>query len=211
MFLIASTGYYIDWIIFTDGEHTCECLSQSLFGRNRAVSDSKRQEEFLSLLADGQSRVRATIYAIVQNMHDVEDVYQEACLTMWRKFDTFQPGTQFVKWACSIAYLEVMKHLSKRNKSTRFSREFVKNFAAWESTLPVESGNLYIQALYACMEQLNESDRRILQLRYWDRKKVLEISAELGRTPQSVSNTLGRIRTQLLECVKRNLSSQNRP
>jgi RNA polymerase sigma-70 factor, ECF subfamily len=143
-------------------------------------------------------------------MHDVEDVYQQACMVMWRKFDTYQPGTPFVKWACSVAYLEVKKHISQQRRATRFSKEFVDGFVTWENALPAESGNLGIQALYVCMERLSAGDRRLLQLRYWDRKTVVEIAAELGRTPQSVSNTLGRIRTQLMECVKQVRAAENR-
>jgi RNA polymerase sigma-70 factor, ECF subfamily len=172
--------------------------------------DVTRQEEFINLLADCQSRVRATVYALVRNMHDVEDIYQQACLVMWRKFDTYRPGTPFVKWACSVAYLEVMKHLSQRGGDARFSREFVESFAAWEKSMPPEAGNPRQQALYPCMDRLNEGDRQILQLRYWDRLSVLEIAAKLGRAPQSVSNTLGRIRMQLFECIERVRAAENR-
>ncbi len=174
------------------------------------MSDPARHEEFTNLLVDCQSRVRATVYAIVHNIHDVEDVYQQACMVMWRKFDTYQPGTSFVKWACSIAYLEVKKYLARQHRTTPFSQEFVEGFTAWEGSLPAESGNLGIQALYACMERLNDGDRRILQLRYWERKAVLEIAAELGRSPQSVSNTLGRIRMQLMECVQQVRANEER-
>lgn len=144
-------------------------------------------------------------------MHDVEDVYQQACMVMWRKFDTYQPGTPFVKWACSIAYLEVKKHLSQRQRAHRFSPQFVARFEAWEGALPTESGNLGAEALHRCMERLGAGDRRLLQWRYWERKTVLEIAAALGRTPQSVSNSLGRIRALLMECVQQIRATENRP
>ena len=184
--------------------------SQGPSKRVGAMPDPTRQEEFINLLADCQHRVRATVYAIIHNIHDVEEVYQQACLVMWRKFDTYQPGSQFVKWACSIAYLEVKKFLSQRHRGTRFSEKFLEGFVAWETALPADAGNLSIQALYACMERLNASDRRLLQLRYWESRTVIEIAAELGRTPQSVSNTLGRIRAQLMECVKQIRAAENR-
>lgn len=175
------------------------------------MSDSTRHEQFISLLADCQWRVRATVYAIVRNMHDVDDIYQQACMVMWRKFDTYQPGTPFVKWACSIAYLEVKKHLSQDSRATRFHEEFIDDFVAWESGLPAESGDAGIQALHTCMERLSAGDRHVLRLRYWERKKVLEIADELSRTPQSVSNTLGRIRSQLFDCVNQVRATEDRP
>jgi RNA polymerase sigma-70 factor (ECF subfamily) len=174
------------------------------------MSAPERQEEFIRLLSDCQSRVRATVYALIHNMHDVEEVYQQACLVMWRKFDAYEPGTHFVKWACSIAYLEVKKFLAQKHRRTRFSSEFLDGFVAWETGLPVDTGSLSTESLYACMDRLNAADRRLLQLRYWEKRTVLEIAAELGRTPQSVSNTLGRIRSQLLECVKQVRAAEER-
>lgn len=166
------------------------------------MSDSTHQEEFIGLLSDCQSRIRATIFALIHDMHDVEEVYQNACLVMWRKFDSYRPDTQFAKWACSIAYLEVKKYLSQKQKGTRFSRAFLEQFMTWEKTRPEAADDCFTQELHSCMERLGANDRQVLQLRYWEKKHVYEIAADMGRTPQSVSNTLGRIRMQLMECIK---------
>jgi RNA polymerase sigma-70 factor, ECF subfamily len=174
------------------------------------MSDVKRQEEFMELLADCQPRVMACIYAIVHNMQDTEDVYQEACLIMWQRFDSYRAGTSFVKWACSIAYLRVMEHLRKRRNTVHFNEAFISSFAGWESSLPTEETASRVRALYVCMERLSEGDRHLLELRYWEPKTVAEIATELGRTSQSVCNSLGRIRTQLLKCAERIISVEDR-
>jgi RNA polymerase sigma-70 factor, ECF subfamily len=163
----------------------------------------------MELLAACQSRVVACIYALIHNMHETEDLYQQACLVMWRKFDTYQPGTQFVKWACSIAYLEAVAYLRQREGKARFREEFIKEFAPWKNPRTTDVDRS-IDALHPCMERLSESDRHLLQMRYWVPKTVVQIAAELGRTPQSVCSSLGRIRVQLLGCIKRALSSEDR-
>ena len=175
------------------------------------MSDLKRQEEFMELLASCQPRVMACIYAVLHNMQDTEDVYQEACLMMWQRFDTYRAGTPFVKWACRVTYLRVMEYLRQRQSNVHFNEKFITRFAAWEAGLPKDEGTYRVRSLYLCMEQLSESDRRLLELRYWESKTVGEIAAELGRTPQSVCNSLGRIRAQLLACVERTLSAEDRP
>ena len=174
------------------------------------MPDESLHEQFTECLASCQSRVMACIYALLHNIHESEDVYQEACMVMWRKFATYQPGTPFVKWACSIAYLEVMNYLRLRRGNLHFTEEFVRNFTAWETALPAEDGDSRMQALYACMKQLSESDRNLLELRYWEPQPVVKIAAELGRTPQSVCNSLSRIRAQLMECVERTISAEGR-
>lgn len=174
------------------------------------MSHPSRQKEFTELLAVCQPRVMACIYALIHNIHETEDVYQQACMVMWRKFDTYRPETQFVKWACEIAYFEAMNYLRQRRSKPHFSHEFALDFAAWEIGLPVDDDDSLVQSLYSCMDRLNESDRHLLQLRYWGPSSIAEIAVQLGRTPQSVCNSLSRIRAQLLECVERSVSAEDR-
>lgn len=173
------------------------------------MSDSERQREFTNLLSQCQPRVMACIYALVHNMHQTEDIYQEACIVMWRKFDTYRPGSEFVKWACEIAYLEVMNHRRLKRTALHFSAECAEEFMAWERALPAGKNDFHVEALYACMEQLSEEDRRLLESRYWELKSVVEIAAELHRSPQSVCNSLSRIRARLMACIERNVSAEN--
>lgn len=174
------------------------------------MPSTDRQEQFLELLAGCQSRVMACIYALIHNMQDTEDIYQEACLLMWQKFDDYQPGTQFVKWACRIAYLKVMAYLRQKPGNVRFDEEFVNQFAAWDASLPTDESCHRVQLLQLCMERLGQADRRLVELRYWESVSVVKIAAGLGRTPQSVCNSLGRIRGQLMACVELALSDEDR-
>jgi RNA polymerase sigma-70 factor, ECF subfamily len=173
--------------------------------------DQDRQQEFAELLGACQSRVMACIYALLHNIHDTEDVYQQACLVMWRKFDTYQPGTQFVKWACRVAYLEVMAYLRRQDKGAPFSDSFNNEFTIWmDDLVSTDDGDRRVHALHLCMERLTDNDRYLLDLRYWQPKTVADIAAELGRTPQSICNSLSRIRAELLECVERTLVAEDR-
>lgn len=165
----------------------------------------------MTLITECQPRVMACICSMIHNMTEAEEVYQQACLVMWRKFDSYQPGTQFAKWACSIAYLEVIRHLRKRPVCKCFDKEFVDRLASRSEQDPsVGEDNRRIQTLRSCMGRLASGARRLLELRYWERKMVKEIAEELGRTPQSVCNSLGRIRAKLMECVERSLVIEDR-
>ena len=173
---------------------------------------SQREKEFMGLLSDSQTRVMACIYALLHNMQDAEEVYQQVCLTMWRKFDVFQPGTDFGRWACSIAYLEVMSFV-RRNRGARvlFSDEFLAELATWEGEQKADDTDRRITALRGCMERLSERDRHLIELRYAGVEAVVGIAQQFGRTPQSICNSLGRIRATLLECINRKLASEDHP
>ena len=176
-----------------------------------AAAVSISQEAFIELLGGCQPRVMACIYALVHNLQDTEELYQQACLVMWQKFDSFTPGTDFAKWACSVAYLEVMQfQRQRRNRRALFSPDFLDEFTAWEATQPPRDDESRSRALRSCIERLNETDRTLLNTRYADDEPVLKIAERLGRTPQSVCNSLGRIRAALLHCVSRTLAMEGR-
>ena len=162
----------------------------------------------MELLASSQSRIMGCIYALVLNMQDTEEVYQQTCLVMWQKFDSFDPGTDFAKWACSVAYLAVMEFFrKKRNRRVRFSDEFLADFAIW-GPMPREDDSHRMRALAGCLEALRERDRELITLRYGGEAAVGGIAQQLGRTVQSVSNSLGRIRATLMECIQRTLAAE---
>jgi RNA polymerase sigma-70 factor, ECF subfamily len=176
------------------------------------VAHSQREKEFMGLLSDSQSRLMGCIYALLHSMQDAEEVYQQVCLRMWQKFDDFQPGSDFAKWGCSIAYLEVM-NFSRRKRGARvlFSDEFISELATWEAEQPADDSERHIAALRACMERLRDRDRHLIELRYVGVQAVVGIAQQVGRTPQSVCNSLGRIRASLLACIKRSLAAEERP
>ena len=176
-----------------------------------SIAVSPTQEAFIELLTGCQSRVMGCIYALVHNMQDTEELYQQACLVMWQKFESFQPGTDFAKWACSVAYLEVMNfQRSRRGRSALFSPAFLEQFTAWESAEPGGEDDSRNHALRGCLERLADSDRQLLDQRYANDQPLAKIAQHLGRTPQSISNSLGRIRAALLECVRRKLATEGR-
>lgn len=55
-----------------------------------------RHECFVRLLNAAHDRLVAYLASLLGNRHDAEDVFQQASVTMWRRFDTFEPGTTFM-------------------------------------------------------------------------------------------------------------------
>ena len=47
-------------------------------------------------------------------------------LVLWQKLDEFTPGTDFVRWACRVAYFEVQKHRHRQHvRGMLLSQAFV--------------------------------------------------------------------------------------
>jgi RNA polymerase sigma-70 factor (ECF subfamily) len=143
------------------------------------------------------------IYCLVHDFNDTEDLYQQTCLVMWRKFDEYEQGTQFLQWALRIAHFEVTNSLRQRRRRAQFSQEFLAELSAEPDLDPVGDEDARVAALRHCLKELKTQDLNLLDHRYGLRKRLSEMAGELGRSPQSVSNTLGRIRLSLLNCMRR--------
>ena len=57
---------------------------------------------FTDLLHESRSRLYGYIYALVQNQADAEDLFQETTLCLWQKFEEFEQGTDFGRWATRV-------------------------------------------------------------------------------------------------------------
>jgi RNA polymerase sigma-70 factor (ECF subfamily) len=175
------------------------------------MSHSDRYDEFVRALQEASPRILAYLDALLLNWNDAEDVFQESCIVLWQKFGEFQPRTNFVAWAIRIA----------QNKAMHLQRSRERQIGLWNSELQdalmaaVAEGEPARQddalaALSDCMGQLPDGDRQLVRLCYGDGVPVRQMAVELGRSPQSVHNSLRRIRTTLLECVERVMNQEER-
>lgn len=164
-------------------------------------------ERFAQLLARCQRRVFLYLLGLLHNTADAEEALQETNLVLWRKFDEFEPGTHFDRWACRIAYFEAMKFREKKVPERLFSNEFVDALAvqADDQWLSVDDRR---QALVRCLEKLSERDRRLITERYQQGGTTRGVASLLGRSLQGARKSLHRIRTALLGCIERTLAAE---
>jgi RNA polymerase sigma-70 factor, ECF subfamily len=177
----------------------------------KPVGNPSSYERFAERLAACHTQLFGYLYALVQNVHDTEDVYQKACLVLWRKFDQYQEGTNFFHWAKAVAHYEAMNFLrSKHQRPALFSEEFQAELATvWAEVEPDVWGDRR-RALEHCMEKLPENDRRLVDQCYGGGGALCEAAGRLGRSPKSIYDALGRIRRVLLRCVETTLAREGR-
>lgn len=175
------------------------------------MSQVNDKDEFLRLAAKHQSELFSYIYALLRNLHDTEDVHQQTLMTLWRKFDTFELGTNFLGWAVRTAQIEVLRFRDQRKKtSVSLSEQLLADLA--EEHLRAATANASSDrqdALEQCLQKLSAEDRSLVDECYRLGCRMKEIAERLERSPQSLSNTMRRIRCALFECVQRRLASDH--
>jgi len=175
------------------------------------VSAADPREEFIKLFTKFQRRVFLFILSQVPNPVDAEEIHQETNVIIWRKFDRFELGTNFLAWACQIASYEVLKYRERQRRDRHlFSDEFVRQVAsdAIEQADVLEQRR---QHLAVCLSKLRDQDRELIQQRYSVGESGKSVAELIGRPINSVYQSLSRIRRTLLECVNRQIQAQATP
>jgi RNA polymerase sigma-70 factor (ECF subfamily) len=169
------------------------------------LAELSREERFMQLFLQHERRLRAFIATLVPNWADADDLLQETSAVIWRKFDDFEPGTDFIDWALRIAHFEVLNYRKRQRRDRlRFSDETVEVLATRLRNFG-DASDLRFDALQHCLLKLNPRDRELVQLRYGPGATVRDVSERVSRSLHAVYKALNRIHGLLLDCVRRSL------
>jgi RNA polymerase sigma-70 factor (ECF subfamily) len=174
------------------------------------MSDESRDPlAFSELLRDGRSRVFGYLLALVQNLADAEDLYQQTALLLWEKFDQYQPGTDFGSWATTVAHYTALNFLRRQSRRRAlFSEAALQRLNAMQSEMRTIDCTARSEALVHCVAALPEGERRLVRLRYQGEQSVQDIAESEQRTVGAVYTALSRIRKSLLACVERRVAKE---
>jgi RNA polymerase sigma-70 factor (ECF subfamily) len=163
------------------------------------------QQDFIHLFVEHEPRLYGYIRALVPNQADAENVLQETSAVLWENFGQFQPGTDFARWAITVARYQVMYFRQQQRRNVlSFSQPFVDVIAEAAADATEGLGNTQ-RALDECLRELKDADLDLFRRRYQPGAKVPAIAAELGRPVTTVYHALDRIRRALLDCTERRL------
>lgn len=177
----------------------------------QSSTDSKAppSEEFIQLFTQSQRALYLFILSQVGKVQAAEEILQETNLVIWSKSSQFEIGSSFIAWVRQIAVYEVLKWKQKRSREKlTFSGEFMNTIAERFSETP-EQIERRQAALESCLTKLNKQDRELIEKRYQPGMNGKSVASDIGRPPNSVYQSLGRIRKTLQDCVERTLALEN--
>jgi RNA polymerase sigma-70 factor (ECF subfamily) len=170
------------------------------------MSDSNNKTDmsgFVRLLSAHQGQLYSYTLSLVGNFADADDVFQETTSKMLELFDSFQPGTDFLSWAITIAHYRVLDYRKRKRRDSKlvFGDDFFQNISQ-KAPGELSKTNEYLEKLRECITKLPEQDIYILKMRYMSELKVHEISARISKTVRNVYFILSRIQRMLLRCME---------
>ncbi len=170
-----------------------------------------RTSEFVALFAAHDRGIYKYILTLLADPDTTQEVFQETSVTLWRKFDAFQPGSSFYAWACRVAYFEVLKYRQTvRRDRLRFNDDLLHTLAEERSA---GEDDLKVQQLMLpeCMKKLPPPDRELIDQRYANEETILELARRTGRQANTLYKALERIRRTLLKCIEEAMARSEKP
>ncbi|QNN23609.1 sigma-70 family RNA polymerase sigma factor [Planctomycetales bacterium ZRK34] len=161
----------------------------------------------MRLYATHHRELFAYVMALVGDEHQAEEVFQDTSVTLWKQFERFEPGpgSDFVRWAATVALNQVRNYRRVRGRDRHvFSESLVEQLAADRAAL-FEEDQSRREALATCLSKLRDVDRQLIERCYGEARSFKQIASDLGRPANTVYKALNRIRAALLECVEQTL------
>lgn len=189
--------------------------STAITGDDVSGNRDEKSLRFISLFAKNQYAVHAYIRALVPNRVDAEDVMQDVSLTLWNKWGTFDsdtdPDTDFVRWACAVSFIEVLRYRRKSAKDKLWFNESLMELLAEDFRRNADTYSARLDALSTCLEKLGSEDRRLIEYRYRQGGSVRCLADSWGRPLSTIYKSLLRIRESLRRCIDHTIAAQNHP
>ncbi|QDT66484.1 RNA polymerase sigma factor [Calycomorphotria hydatis] len=167
-------------------------------------ADEKRRKSFLALYEESREDLRSYIGTLVIDINDADDVFQELCLTLWDKFDEFDPERSFLTWAKAIAYNDARSYWKRRKRQGRGTLDP----EVLQSLNRIYQGQsefleLLRERVRECMAQLAGQDQQLIVEVYEGELKIGELAKRKGKTAQSIYTRISRLRDRIRHCVER--------
>ncbi len=165
-------------------------------------------EEFVRLLNASHRQLLGYLVSLLGNRHDAEDVLQRTSITLWRKFETFERGTNFAAWASTVAFYEARNFQRMSARSRLVFSDALLEILSTERANDITHTDARHEALGHCMEKLDDSGRRLVEAAYLEGSDIGLLADQLGRARQTLYNKLNIIRRSLADCVTRRMAAE---
>ena len=147
---------------------------------------------FEELLKENEKRVSTYVRYRVSSLEDSKDILQEVFLSAFKKFDELKSEEAFPGWLMAIA----------RNKINDYYREGKQDDLPFDETVAYPSMSInrtVYDSVYQTLRKLNDDEKRILYMYYWQNASVREIADKLQIPAGTVKSRLHKARKNFEE------------
>ena len=170
---------------------------------NMDKSEKSWRPQFEALALEHHVRVRAFIRSLGVDSDWIDDIAQEAFLTAYRQWDTYDQSRDFGKWLRGIAANIVRNEIRKDARRQRiFQTELTEILLKRYNAASDKRESLPVTAIQECIAKLAPMSQKVVLGRYRDGETAPQLAERLELTAANVRQMLVRIRRQIKQCVE---------
>ena len=152
----------------------------------------KLENEFIAIIEDYQRVIYKVCYIYSKDKDNLNDLYQEAILNLWKSFPRFRKECSISTWIYKITLNTCITFFRRFSKSPKF----VPLSATLESIIDDDNEIALINELYNLINRLGNLEKAIILL-YLEEKPYQEIAEITGLSLTNVATKISRIKDKL--------------
>ena len=176
-----------------------------------APAESPRLSEgdFMRLLMRNEPALRAFARSLLPNWTTVDEVIQEASITLWHKFGDLRDEAGFLPWAKVTVRFKCLSAISALRRDRHVFSDGVLELLADEAAAMDEDTQAASRhALRSCLETFSQAHQELLLAPYAGDGRVKALADASGRSANALYKLLGRLREKLSCCIRQSLKLQ---
>jgi RNA polymerase sigma-70 factor (ECF subfamily) len=156
-------------------------------------------EEFGRFMMNHQRIVYGIALNYTHDHHAAEDVCQETFMKAYTSLGTLRDRSKIKSWLCSIARTTALNWVRERRRNPVLSLEHT----GLDLAKPEKRTDERVKDVLEVLDTLREDYREIFLMKYLEEMSYKEIADTLGTTVSSVGEKLYRVRSMVIERIKR--------
>jgi RNA polymerase sigma-70 factor (ECF subfamily) len=163
------------------------------------------EELLVKTLLDARPRLIAGTLAVLRDVYQAEDVFQEVMIKALRMRESFSDEAGLLAWArVSMRNLGI-DHIRRVGRLDTILSEMALDAIAqsWEEN---EAASAKLGALRDCIAAMPQESKRLLRLRYDDGRSGRDLAALLRSSEDAVYKALSRLHAALRKCAEERLA-----
>jgi RNA polymerase sigma-70 factor (ECF subfamily) len=161
------------------------------------------EELLVKTLLDARPRLIAATLAVLRDVHQAEDLFQEVMIKALRMRESFSDEAGLLAWTRVSMRNQGIDFIRRAGRLDTILSELALN-AVSERMEDSEShaARTKVTALRQCIAALPEESKRLLRLRYDEGRSGRDLAALLRRSEDAVYKALSRLHAALRKCAE---------
>ncbi len=171
-------------------------------------SSPSPSDAFVRALTQSQTTLRGYCQASLGHGEEAKEALQRTSIVLFKKSADWDPDTEFLRWAISVAKFEVLGVIRDRQRERHryvFDSDVVEQMVD-DAEHTVASSDYRSEALETCLAKLSAKNRELLSAYYAQGESIQEIATSANRGLSAIKVMLLRLRRRLGECIESQLA-----